>query len=46
MAKGSTSLVTGDVPETKRRTLEEMQNLWTRGSAPTAAAALKQPAAG
>jgi SP family xylose:H+ symportor-like MFS transporter len=33
------------VPETKRRTLEEMQNLWTRGSAPTAAA-LKQPAAG
>jgi MFS transporter, SP family, xylose:H+ symportor len=33
------------VPETKRRTLEEMQNLWTPGSAPTAAA-LKQPAAG
>jgi SP family xylose:H+ symportor-like MFS transporter len=33
------------VPETKRRTLEEMQTLWMRGSAPTAAA-LKQPAAG
>jgi MFS transporter, SP family, xylose:H+ symportor len=33
------------VPETKQRTLEEIQNLWTGGSAP-AAAALKQPAAG
>jgi SP family xylose:H+ symportor-like MFS transporter len=33
------------VPETKRRTLEEIQNLWTRGSG-APAAALKQPAAG
>ena len=33
------------VPETKQRTLEEIQNLWTRGS-PQAAAALKTPAAG
>jgi hypothetical protein len=33
------------VPETKRRTLEEMQNLWSRGGA-AATAALKQPAAG
>ena len=33
------------VPETKRRTLEEIQNLWTPGGAP-AAAPLKQPAAG
>jgi SP family xylose:H+ symportor-like MFS transporter len=33
------------VPETKQRTLEEIQNLWTRGSAQTAAA-VKQPAVG
>ena len=33
------------VPETKRRTLEEMQNLWSPGSAATTTA-LKQPAAG
>src|SRR5580693_2824864 len=33
------------VPETKRRTLEEIQNLWSKDEAPTAAA-LKQPAAG
>jgi MFS transporter, SP family, xylose:H+ symportor len=33
------------VPETKRRTLEEMQDLWARGGA-AATAALKQPAAG
>jgi SP family xylose:H+ symportor-like MFS transporter len=33
------------VPETKRRTLEEIQNLWLPGSVPTAAP-LKQPAAG
>ena len=33
------------VPETKRRTLEEIQDLWTQGSARTAAA-VKQPAAG
>jgi MFS transporter, SP family, xylose:H+ symportor len=33
------------VPETKRRTLEEIQNLWTRGRAPEPAA-VKQPAAG
>jgi SP family xylose:H+ symportor-like MFS transporter len=33
------------VPETKRRTLEEIQHLWTRGDAHAAAAA-KQPAAG
>jgi SP family xylose:H+ symportor-like MFS transporter len=35
------------VPETKRRTLEEIQNLWTKGrvAAPVAAGA-KQPAAG
>jgi SP family xylose:H+ symportor-like MFS transporter len=33
------------VPETKRRTLEEIQNLWTRGRAPDPAP-LKQPAAG
>jgi SP family xylose:H+ symportor-like MFS transporter len=33
------------VPETKQRTLEEIQNLWTRGSA-GATAAVKQPAAG
>jgi SP family xylose:H+ symportor-like MFS transporter len=32
------------VPETKQRTLEDIQNLWTRGS--TRAAAIKQPAAG
>ena len=32
------------VPETKQRTLEDIQNLWTRGSA--RAAAIKQPAAG
>jgi MFS transporter, SP family, xylose:H+ symportor len=31
------------VPETKRRTLEEIQSLWTRGRTPTPAA-LKQPA--
>ena len=31
------------VPETKRRTLEEIQNLWTRGRAPDPAA-VKQPA--
>ena len=33
------------VPETKQRTLEEIQNLWTQGSAPNAAA-VKQPAVG
>jgi MFS transporter, SP family, xylose:H+ symportor len=33
------------VPETKQRTLEEIQNLWTRRSAPNAAA-VKQPAVG
>ena len=33
------------VPETKRRTLEEIQNLWLPGSVP-AVAPLKQPAAG
>jgi MFS transporter, SP family, xylose:H+ symportor len=33
------------VPETKRRTLEEIQNLWTRGRAPELVA-VKQPAAG
>ena len=33
------------VPETKRRTLEEIQNLWTRGSA-RASAAAKLPATG
>jgi hypothetical protein len=33
------------VPETKRRTLEEIQNLWMPGGAP-AVAPLKQPAAG
>jgi MFS transporter, SP family, xylose:H+ symportor len=33
------------VPETKRRTLEEIQNLWLPGSVP-AAVPLKQPAAG
>jgi SP family xylose:H+ symportor-like MFS transporter len=33
------------VPETKRRTLEEIQNLWTRRDA-HATAAVKQPAAG
>ncbi|MGB6308865.1 MAG: D-xylose transporter XylE [Steroidobacteraceae bacterium] len=33
------------VPETKRRTLEEIQHLWTRGGA-QATAAVKQPAAG
>jgi hypothetical protein len=33
------------VPETKRRTLEEIQNLWIRGGI-HAAAALKQRAAG
>jgi MFS transporter, SP family, xylose:H+ symportor len=33
------------VPETKRRTLEEIQHLWTRGEA-RAAAAVKQPVAG
>jgi len=33
------------VPETKRRTLEEIQNLWTRPGA-TSPAAVKQPAAG
>lgn len=32
------------VPETKQRTLEDIQNLWTRGSA--RATAIKQPAAG
>ena len=33
------------VPETKQRTLEEIQNLWTRGSGRTAAP-VKQPAVG
>jgi MFS transporter, SP family, xylose:H+ symportor len=33
------------VPETKRRTLEEIQNLWTRGGARDSAA-VKLPAAG
>jgi len=33
------------VPETKQRTLEEIQNLWTRSGA-TTPAAVKQPAAG
>jgi SP family xylose:H+ symportor-like MFS transporter len=33
------------VPETKRRTLEEIQNLWTRGST-SASAAVNLPAAG
>ena len=33
------------VPETKQRTLEEIQNLWIPGSAPNAAA-VKQPAVG
>jgi MFS transporter, SP family, xylose:H+ symportor len=33
------------VPETKQRTLEEIQNLWTRGST-RASAAVKLPAAG
>jgi MFS transporter, SP family, xylose:H+ symportor len=33
------------VPETKQRTLEEIQNLWTRGGA-RASAAVKLPAAG
>ena len=32
------------VPETKQRTLEDIQNLWTRGS--TRAAAIKQPVVG
>lgn len=32
------------VPETKQRALEDIQNLWTRGS--TRAAVIKQPAAG
>ena len=34
------------VPETKRRTLEEIQNLWTRGGAPAAVVVSKQSAAG
>ena len=34
------------VPETKRRTLEEIQNLWTQGRVVETAAAVKQPAAG
>jgi len=33
------------VPETKQRTLEEIQNLWTRGRAPDTSP-VKQPAAG
>jgi MFS transporter, SP family, xylose:H+ symportor len=33
------------VPETKQRTLEEIQNLWTQGSAPNASP-VKQPAVG
>ena len=33
------------VPETKQRTLEEIQNLWTKGRSPEAAA-IKQPAVG
>jgi SP family xylose:H+ symportor-like MFS transporter len=33
------------VPETKQRTLEEIQNLWTQGRTPIAAA-VKQPAVG
>ena len=34
------------VPETKRRTLEEIQNLWTKGRVSESAAVVKQPAAG
>ena len=34
------------VPETKRRTLEEIQNLWTKGRAVEPVTGTKQPAAG
>lgn len=34
------------VPETKRRTLEEIQNLWIKGRAVEPAVVIKQPAAG
>jgi SP family xylose:H+ symportor-like MFS transporter len=34
------------VPETKRRTLEEIQNLWTKGRAAGPVTGTKQPAAG
>ena len=34
------------VPETKQRTLEDIQNLWRRGGGTRAPAAVKQPAAG
>ena len=41
----ATAFVYFYVPQTKQRTLEEIQNLWRRGDT-HAAAAVKQPAVG